>query len=123
MNITIDIDGTRYVISVACAGYVAGPALSHDGEAYVRVLVGAIETAKRLAAQTLIGTHNETWADDEHPSLTPEQFVQKLTLKRIVILDTPNAATLYFDDGDLFGGHWIAVSVQGADPDRASLEG
>ena len=123
MNTSIDLDGTRYAVWIDFADYIAGDTVSQAGQTILRALVAASANAKRLAGQTLIDTYNDIWVDDDHPPLSLAQFESALTLKRIEILDTPDDATLYFDDGDLFGGHAIAVSCRGVTPQTARLEG
>jgi hypothetical protein len=78
-------------------------------------LVGGLENyaqlAKEYAAQGLLEIKNETWIDDEDEDpLTLEQFQQRMTLESICI-DSDGAVSFYHNDGDLFWGHCILVTM------------
>ncbi|WP_051038951.1 DUF2262 domain-containing protein [Chamaesiphon minutus] len=78
-------------------------------------LVGELENyaqlAKEYAAQGLLQVKNETWIDDEDEEpLTPEQFQQRMTLESICI-DSDGEVSFYHNDGDLFWGHCILVTM------------
>jgi hypothetical protein len=69
------------------------------------------QLAKEYAAQGLLQIKNETWLEyeDEDP-LTPEQFKQRMTLESISI-DAAGEISFYHNDGDLFWGHCILVTM------------
>lgn len=58
----------------------------------------------------LLETHNEAWADPDEgfPELTREQFLSKVLLDQIKIMEE-ESITLYFLDSQIFGGHLIDV--------------
>lgn len=120
---TIHAGGEEYSISVNFSGYLSGHGLSQAGEFYVTTLIGGSDAAKTFAAEHLLETYNESWTDDDHPMLTAAAFMQKLQLRSILILDQPDSADLFFGDGDMFGGHEVVVSIQGAGPAHAELMG
>jgi hypothetical protein len=76
-------------------------------------LVGDLEhhaqLAKEYAAEGLLKIKNETWIDDEEP-LTPAQFQQRMILESIWI-DSDGEVSFYHNDGDLFWGHCILVTM------------
>ena len=77
--------------------------LAGDLERYVRL-------AKEYAAEGLLQIKNETWLDDDEQPLTLEQFQQRMTLESIHI-DSDGEISYYHNDGDLFWGHYILVTM------------
>jgi hypothetical protein len=78
-------------------------------------LVGELEyyarLAKEYAAEGLLQLKNETWFDDEDEDpLTPDRFQQRMTLESIHI-DSEGEVSFYHNDGDLFWGHCILVTM------------
>ena len=49
-----------------------------------------------------------SWNDDDKPHISKEEFIKLITLTSITII-YENNITFYFDDGDIFSGHVIAV--------------
>lgn len=66
------------------------------------------QSAREFAAAELIDTHNDSWNDGE--PISASTFLGRTTLKGVGF-DPDRGATLHYDDGDLFGGHSIIVSV------------
>jgi hypothetical protein len=78
-------------------------------------LAGELENhallAKEFAAQRLLQIKNETWIEDEDEEpLTTEQFQQRMILESISI-DLDGDVSFYHNDGDLFWGHCILVTM------------
>jgi hypothetical protein len=90
-----------------------GEGLTPEALAQARNLVGApddfAKRARRLAAESLHGLKNETWSGDD-PPLSTAQLEQQLSLEACEIA-ADGVATLYFDDGGLFGGHSVVVYI------------
>lgn len=63
----------------------------------------------QIAAENLLRLFNDSWNHKEQ-NLTHEEFVSAITLKSIA-LERDEGASIWFDDGDLFAGHSINVSV------------
>jgi len=59
-------------------------------------------------SNSLLDIYNEVWADPDEgfPELSREQFLEKIELETIELMDE-GALTLYFSDSDLFGGHGV----------------
>lgn len=66
--------------------------------------------AQEFAAQRLLQLKNETWIDEGEDPLTTEQFQQWMTLESISI-DSGGNVSFYHNDGDLFLGHCILVTM------------
>lgn len=90
-----------------------GEGLTPEALTQARNLVGApddfSERARQLAAESLRELKNETWVSDD-PPLTASQLAERLSLEACEIA-ADGLATLYFDDGGLFGGHSVVVYV------------
>ena len=63
---------------------------------------------RRFAADTLLALHNEEWNDG--PPTDGETFAGRMTLTEFAAYEDGRAEISY-DDGDLFWGHTIFVSV------------
>jgi hypothetical protein len=72
---------------------------------------------RRAAAAELLDIHNEEWNDGPVP-IGHEEFARRLELRSITFFPEGDAE-LAFDDGGLFEGHTVVVTV-GAD---GSFEG
>jgi hypothetical protein len=85
---------------------------------------GATAWARR-AREMLVEEFYDTakdWAENEDATLTVEQFNDAVTPTTFVF-DADGGVTLHFDDGDLFGGHFLTVwGVQEA-PEAAEMWG
>ncbi len=78
---------------------------------FVGELGNHAELVKKYAAQKLLELKNETWIDDEDEEpLTSTQFQQRMTLESISI-DSEGEISFYHNDGDLFWGHCILVTM------------
>ena len=90
-----------------------GEGLTPEALAQARNVVGAPEhfsqRARQLASESLHELKNETWSGDDSP-LTASQLAERLSLEACEIA-ADGLATLYFDDGGLFGGHSVVVYV------------
>jgi uncharacterized protein (TIGR03067 family) len=64
--------------------------------------------ARRYAAQELLDTHNDSWNDGD--AISSETFAGRMSLESIAV-DSSGGIELYYNDGELFCGHCIIVSV------------
>ena len=64
--------------------------------------------AHQFAAAKLLDTHNEGW--NEGKPISAQTFIQRMTLESVSI-DPEGKVELYYNDGDLFWGHSIVVSL------------
>ncbi|WP_373539354.1 DUF2262 domain-containing protein [Chamaesiphon sp.] len=78
---------------------------------FVKELEKHAQSARDYAAEGLLAIKNETWIEDEDEEpLTPEQFKERMVLDSISI-DSDAAVSFYHNDGDLFWGHCILVTM------------
>lgn len=109
ISIYIDPDGRALAVCLAVA------------RALVSDFAALEQKAKASAADELLETYNDGWRfstalkpdgsyeDVDHPPLSAAAFGARLTLSSVSI--DGEMATFYFDDGQLFGGHCVVVSV------------
>ena len=91
------------------AGKVA-PAIERASN-FVGELGKYAKLAKEYAAQGLLEIKNEAWVDDEDEEpLTSVQFEQRMSLESLSI-DPNGKVSFYHNDGDLFWGHCILVTM------------
>jgi hypothetical protein len=64
--------------------------------------------ARQFAAGELLETHNDAWNEDE--PISAQTFAERMTLEGVGV-DRDGCGSLYYEDGDLFWGHCIVVSV------------
>ena len=78
---------------------------------------------KEFAAEEMLELKNDNWLEEGEEELTEEEFVKKMEINSVFI-DTDNAVSLYYDDGDMFWGHAIVVQLdKSLDFKYASIEG
>ncbi len=105
-----------------------GPYLQ-DGEPtasayeFATTLIGLLDQMRTFAAQKFLSIYNDTWREEEEPILDDREFCARLTNPSFVLYDEQGAATIYFDDSDMFAGHSIDVSVRDGQPKHASMVG
>lgn len=117
----ITVDG--HEIRVLDGPYTDGTAATSAASDFAKQLIGMLPQMKKFAAQQLLETYNDSWAEDEDEELETTKFEAKLVSPKIVIYDEVGTATVYFADSDMFGGHSIDVSINGGKLSDASLVG
>ncbi len=80
----------------------------------VRSLRKYTRLARKHAAERLLQVMNEHWLDEGEKPLTSAAFQKRMTLTSIVF-DEEGGTTFYHDDGNLFLGHTIHVSLDAED--------
>ena len=86
---------------------------SSEVEALARSVVAKIEDAWPNIRANLLRTvhplYNDTWADPDQgfEPLSTEDFLQRIRLDLVDVMDEEGALSLYFDDAGLFGGHTV----------------
>jgi hypothetical protein len=120
---TVQYDGSGVTVSVDWPEYLDADSLSESGQSYLNALLTHVRSAREIAASSLLATYNDNWTDDTHPRLSQEQFMARLQLEAVQMLDEPDVACLLFKDGDMFGGHTVVVDFEATTPTHASLFG
>lgn len=105
-----------------------GPYL-HDSEPtpaaheFAANLLHLLDDMRVLAAQRYLEIYNDAWREENDPIVDEREFCARLTNPSIVLYDEIGAATIYFDDSNMFAGHSIGVSVDGGKLAHASMVG
>lgn len=90
--------------------------------ARVRRIVAQLEKyaddAKEYAVLRLLELKNDAWLDEDEQAengepLTAEQFKARMTLQSLIFCG--DDVTFFHDDGDLFSGHSIEISLNAKD--------
>jgi hypothetical protein len=86
--------------------------LVRQGVEYLEWARGAETAIRERIADELLGTYNDNWADenDSTGKLTRDEFLGVICAYSVT-LDARGESTWYYDDGDLFAGHWIQVRL------------
>jgi hypothetical protein len=75
----------------------------------VPLILASILQAKEFACARLRSLKNESWLEASEKPVTPEDFVQRLSVESLVVY-ADQSCEIYFKDGDLFWGHTVLVS-------------
>ena len=87
------------------------------------MLISNFHEMKMFAAKEYLDVYNESWREEDSPILNEQEFRSRLNNPSIVIYDELGAATIYFEDSNMFAGHSIEVSVDDNEIAYASLVG
>ncbi len=105
-------DGKTAILSVSALDEASARQLLDQIAAQLPLIPDRIRAAKHYAASQLLTLKNESWPDiDDDTPLSPQQFVDRLTLDSLSFQDD-FSQTLTFADGDLFYGHVVQVSLE-----------
>ena len=61
---------------------------------------------KKYIGEQLLDLYNDDWSEEE--TIDKQEFANRITLESATIYDD-NSAEIYYRDGDLFAGHYIAI--------------
>ena len=100
-----DVDAALYVDGIADPE----PNWLQQVRATVTAARGTIPDAVEFAAAQLLDEHNERWRNDDVP-LTADGFVAAVSLSSVAVRAN-GTVEIYLDDGDLFDGHAIIVTL------------
>ena len=94
-----------------------------EASEFAATLSGLLDEMRAFAAQRYLEIYNDTWRQEDDPIIDEREFCARLTNPSIVLYDEIGAATIYFNDSDMFAGHSIEVSVDGGNIAYASMVG
>ncbi|MCR5557242.1 MAG: DUF2262 domain-containing protein [Butyrivibrio sp.] len=63
--------------------------------------------SRNYAADELLETKNDVWLEEDEEPISKEDFVDTLILKKVEF--NAEGVTFWYDDGDLFWGHYVTV--------------
>lgn len=68
-----------------------------------------IEKAKEYTAHKLLKLKNDLWLEEDEKKVTKKDFKNRIKFTSLYVFS--ESANFYFDDGDLFWGHTIEVTI------------
>jgi hypothetical protein len=90
---------------------------------YYTSIIENVNQLKSFVAAEMLDGYNENWLDEEIGNIDELKFKELISLKSILIFNELGYALAYFDDGDLFGGHSIEISINNGAPEYAQIVG
>jgi len=110
MDFKFEYDGVP--VTILRGPYLVDEVPTSKAMALIAALTARLDEIRHYAARKgLLHLYNRFWLDENCGPLDEESFVSKLTHPSLVLMDEFGAATIYFDDSDMFAGHWIEVFV------------
>ena len=110
-------------VTVFDGPYISDGRPTKEAVAYYTSLFEDLTNLRHYAAVALISLYNNAWLDDGLSPINEDEFAQKLTNPTIHLYDELGSALVYFNDGGLFAGHSIEVSVTNGVPNYAGIVG
>jgi hypothetical protein len=110
-------------ITVLDGPYVVDGKATPDAITYYTDLIERLDELRTFTSAALLRLYNETWLTEDIGVLDRTTFARRLANPSIHLYDEVGAAIVYFDDGDMFGGHFIEVSIRDGTPTHATLVG
>jgi hypothetical protein len=91
-------------------------------------IIQIFDELKAYAADKLLKLHNNNWREEdddgnEAPELDRPAFIARLANPSINLYDELGSAVVYFEDGGLFDGHCIEISLTNGKPTHAGIIG
>jgi hypothetical protein len=96
-------------VSLSLDGCEDLDALVHFTKGFLQEIAETDERAKRFAAEKLLRVYNDSWNEGE--DIAESEFTERIALESLTTYPD-RSAELCYDDGDLFWGHIIIVSVE-----------
>ena len=121
MDVTLNVNGVA--ITVLNGPYLEIGRPTESAVIYYTDLIARLAELKGFAADQLLELYNETWLDDAIGKIDRAGFIGRLSNPAIHLYDEPGLAVVYFDDGNLFAGHWIEVQLENGVPTHAHISG
>jgi hypothetical protein len=109
-------------ITIADPASAAGGKPTPAAVGRYKEIVDRLDEIRRYAASKLLSLYNDTWRDQDHGILDVSGFAQRLTSPSLTVYEE-GKTLVYFEDGDMFGGHYIEVTTQDGAPTNAEIVG
>lgn len=119
MNLKVKVNDIE--IKVLEGPYIVNGKVSAQAKDFATTLIADLEHYKFKASSELLDLYNETWLDEDLGKLSQTQFIQLLTNPRIVLYDEIGAACIYFDDSNMFAGHFIEIHIDNFKSNNISI--
>lgn len=107
----IEVQHKGLRVTIADPASIKGGKPTPDAVRRYEALIGRLDEIRRFAASKLLSIYNDNWLDDDHGLLDASGFAQRLASPSLTVYEN-GRAFVYFEDGDMFGGHCIQVGTQ-----------
>ena len=121
MKLELNIDG--HTVEIDEGPYLINGTATEETIIFAKRLVARIPKYKDAACKKLLSLYNDTWLDDEIGLLDEIGFKERLVDPSINISDEIGAATVYFKDSDMFGGHFVEIGLNDSEVDHIGIIG
>lgn len=105
----VDWWGSHVKLSLTCADHELTDAVLASASTLFRAKEKWCGKIKQFAADQLLDLKNDNWLHEDEGEVSQAEFISCMTLTEVLI-DESGDFTFYYDDGDLFWGHSVAVS-------------
>ena len=109
MNLKLVIDGHK--VEVIDGPYQEYGQITDDGTNFAKDLMKDLDKYRNAAADNMLSLYNEARLDDDVAVPSKKEFAEGLILSSIELCDEKGAATLYFNDTDVFSCNYIEMSI------------
>ncbi|HEX5222252.1 MAG TPA: DUF2262 domain-containing protein [Verrucomicrobiae bacterium] len=99
--------GHRVELSISVEGVDPYAAIQRARQTFPRVQSREAEL-RRAAAREKLALYNDQWSEGE--KIDANEFMRRIALSSVTI-HPEGEVQLWYADGNLFAGHWIAVST------------
>ncbi len=99
--------GHKIAVSLSPEGELLAEDLTRARQAYQHIQKQEV-ALREMAADALLPLHNDVW--NEGPPIDRAAFVRRMTLEGLSVY-SDGSVELDYNDGDLFWGHTITVSL------------
>jgi len=121
MKLELNIDG--HTVEVGEGPYLINGIATEETNVFAKMLVARIPNYKDAACKKLLSLYNDIWLDDEIGLLDEKGFRERLVDPSIYISDEIGAATIYFKDSYMFGGHFVEIGLSDSEVDHIGIIG
>ncbi len=121
MVLKLNVDD--HIVEVDEGPYLMNWSATEDAIVFAEKLVAQLSEYKDVACEKLLTLYNETWLDDEIGLIDEQRFKELLIDPCLTISDEIGAATVYFKDSDMFGGHWVEISLDNFEVSHVGIIG
>jgi hypothetical protein len=118
----IEVQHRGVPVKIADPASIVGGKPTPDAVRRYEAIVGRLDEIRRFAAAKLLSLYNDTWRDEGHGVLDAAGFAQQLVAPSLTVYEE-GTTLVYFEDGDMFGGHYIKVVTEDGQPTHAELVG
>jgi hypothetical protein len=103
--------------------YLSGGEPTQDALTYSAQLIAEMNLFRQYAASSLLPLYSEVWLDESIGILDEHAFANKLAAPTVHLYDELGTALVYFEDGGIFAGHSIEITIKNGEPCHAQIIG